>query len=468
MKKFLVFMLIALALTLVLASCSGKEPKTTTTTQQITPEPPVHEHLYNEVVTSPTCTEQGYTTYTCDCGNSYVDDYVDAFGHTESDWIIDVEATTVQEGSKHTKCTVCGETIKTEVIEKLLIPTSEGLEFKLNEDGQSCYVKSTGTCTDTDIVIPDTYNGLPVTSIGDYAFCECTSLTSVTIPDSVISIGDYAFYECVSLTSITIPDSVISIGDDAFEYCASLTSITIPNSVKSIGEWAFCWCISLTGITIPDSITSISDYVFAECESLTSITIPDSVKDIGIGAFIHCKSLTSITIPDSVKSIGLYAFEDCTSLATINFDDTIEKWNSITKSVNWDVDAGEYIIYCTNGEIEKDGTVVYYPSENLEFTLNDDGKSYSVTGIGTCTNTNIVIPKSYNGLPVTSIGKLAFYRQHSLTSITIPGSVASIGKWAFYYCTSLTIYCEVESQPSEWSSYWNPYNCPVVWNYKNK
>ena len=108
-----------------------------------------------------------------------------------------------------------------------------------------------------------------VTSIGDYAFVMCSSLTSITIPDSVTSIGDYAFRGCSSLTNITIPNSVTSIGDGAFVMCSSLASITIPNGVTSIGNSAFDLCTNLTSITIPDSITSIGSGVFNNCNDLT-------------------------------------------------------------------------------------------------------------------------------------------------------------------------------------------------------
>ena len=133
-----------------------------------------------------------------------------------------------------------------------------------------------------------------VTSIGEYAFSDCRSLTSVTIPDSVTSIGEYAFYKCKSLTSVTIPDSVTLIGGAAFYECTSLTSVTIPDSVTNIGADAFSHCTSLTSVTIPDSVTSIGHDAFFLCRSLTSVTIPDSVTSIGGDAFYFCTSLTDV------------------------------------------------------------------------------------------------------------------------------------------------------------------------------
>ena len=159
--------------------------------------------------------------------------------------------------------------------------------------------------------------GEGVTSIGSYAFQECSSLTSVTIPDSVTSIGSQAFYYCDSLTSISIPDSVTSIGDLAFAGCTSLTNVTIGNSVTSIGENAFGNCTSLTSVSIPDSVTSIGDWAFSDCTSLTSVTIGNSVTSIGNSAFCGCSSLTSVTIGNSVTSIGDYTFQNCASLKEV-------------------------------------------------------------------------------------------------------------------------------------------------------
>ena len=161
------------------------------------------------------------------------------------------------------------------------------------------------------------------TSIGDYAFLGCSSLTSVTIPNSVTSIGNNAFYNCTGLTSITIPNSVTTIGNNAFLGCTSLTSITIPNSVTTIGYHAFENCTGLTSITIPNSVTTIGYHAFENCTGLTSITMGNSVTTIGNSAFSSCSSLTSITIPSSVTTIGEDAFRYCTSLTSITIPNSV-------------------------------------------------------------------------------------------------------------------------------------------------
>ena len=160
-----------------------------------------------------------------------------------------------------------------------------------------------------------------ITKIGRYAFCDCASLTSVIIPDSVTSISSYPFYNCTSLTSVTIGNGVTSIGDWVFYNCTSLMSVTIPDSVISIGGQMFRGCSSLTSVTIGNGVTSISRNMFDSCTSLTSVIIPDSVTSISDYAFSYCTSLTSVIIPDSVTSISYDALKigSTSNTATITF-----------------------------------------------------------------------------------------------------------------------------------------------------
>ena len=164
-----------------------------------------------------------------------------------------------------------------------------------------------------------------VTTIGEFAFRDCSALTSVTIPNSVTTIGDGAFGDCRSLTFVTIPNSVTTIGGSAFYNCSELTFVTIPNSVTTIGDGAFYNCSELTSVTIPNSVTTIGYNAFSYCKSLTSVTIPNSVTTIAGRAFSGCSALTSVTIPNSVTKIGDYAFFNCSALTTVTIPNSVTK-----------------------------------------------------------------------------------------------------------------------------------------------
>ena len=169
-----------------------------------------------------------------------------------------------------------------------------------------------------ELVIPSSYNGKPVISIGSYAFNSCSSLSSVTIPDSVTSIGRFAFGYCSGLTSVTIPDSVTSIGQDAFWGCSNLMSVAIPDSVTSIENMTFRNCGNLTSVIIGNRVSSIGRWAFRDCRNLTNVTIPDSVTQIGSWAFSGCSSLKSITFEGNApSSFGSDVFKNLPIGATI-------------------------------------------------------------------------------------------------------------------------------------------------------
>ena len=177
-----------------------------------------------------------------------------------------------------------------------------------------------------------------VTSIGDFAFYNCSGLTNVTIPESVTSIGYSAFYDCSGLTNVTIPESVTSIGDFAFYGCSGLTSAgSIGGGYDYEFGWkdkipdnAFCGCSRLTSVTMPESVTSIGDAVFHHCIGLTNVAIPESVTSIGFYAFEDCWRLTNVTIPESVTSIGSYAFYGCSGLINVFYGGNEEDWAKIS------------------------------------------------------------------------------------------------------------------------------------------
>ena len=180
--------------------------------------------------------------------------------------------------------------------------------------------------TATDITVPDTIEGLPVTKIGFLAFSNASAqLRSVTLPDSITTIGEAAFSNCTSLVKINIPANVTCINTNVFANCSSLASIDIPNSVTSIGYSAFGSCSSLTNINIPDSVTSIDTEAFSGCSSLTSIVLPDSVTTVGEDVFRACTNLESMVLSKNIEVLP-YGFTcDCISLNNVVLPEHLKK-----------------------------------------------------------------------------------------------------------------------------------------------
>lgn len=186
--------------------------------------------------------------------------------------------------------------------------TKDGVEYIVTTIGQSAFYQYQSL---TSIKLPNT-----ITEIGWEAFYECYFLSSINIPNSVNTISGAAFVAC-GFTSIEIPNSVTKIGSSAFSRCAELTSIEIPNSVTEIEKEAFQYCTGLISIKLSNNLTKIKFGTFEYCSNLTSIEIPNSVTEIEDNAFGSCHSLTSIKIPSSVIAIGRHAFEGCKVLSLI-------------------------------------------------------------------------------------------------------------------------------------------------------
>ena len=324
-------------------------------------EIPATGHNYIASVTAPTCTTRGYTTYTCECGDNYVDDYTNALGHKFTDGI----------------CERCGAEERTpEIVDSGSCGTN--ITWTLNSNGMltisgmgamKAYYHSSPNNTpwySNRESIRSVIIERGVTSIGEYAFYGCSNLQSVAIPDSVKSICSSAFRDCSSLTSVTIPCGVTSIGNSAFWGCDSLEKIlvdaenayysndehgvlfnkektklfrcpggyegsyTIPDSVTSLDLYAFSDCSSLTSVTIPNGVTKIDQYNFSHCSSLKSVVLPNGVTSICYNAFVDCSNLTNVTIPKSITNIDIQAFYKCISLTDVYYSGTEDEWNAIT------------------------------------------------------------------------------------------------------------------------------------------
>lgn len=447
--------------------------------------------------TPATCTSPGVSDETkCSiCKKTMASrSYIPPLGHSNSDWIIDIEPTKLEAGKKHRTCKVCNA-IDTETICAL---GSVGLEYLYNDITKTYTVSGMGTCTDTEVVIPSYYNGIPVTAIrgnafrnsnitsviisegilyiNTNAFTYCNNLKNIKLPQSLTGISGNAFFACTALEEIAIPEAVTTIYDNTFRYCTSLKSITLPKSLKSIGESVFYGCTALEEITIPDAVTAINDnafvnctnlkkvkfpnnltyigkYAFWLCNSLKNVELPSTVTQIDVCAFFQCESLTSVTLSDSLSFIGEEAFSKCRALTSIKIPDqvsTIEpgafsgcyNLSSVILSNNLVKIGGSAFSDCNklNGinlprSLVEIGGSAFWRCESLtEIVLPDTLTSIGNGVFSGCTS----LKKATLGKGITSIPDYMFFSCSSLSNITIPNNITSIGNSAFDDCSKLT------------------------------
>lgn len=344
---------------------------------------PASEHTYDQEVVNDgylqseaTCTESAKYYYSCVCGACGAETF-DYGEPTACNYVNGI-------------CQWCGQE---EVI-------TEGLVFTLiNEDTEYSVTDYTGTAT--EVYIPSTYNGKPVTSIGHNAFQNNRRITTIIISEGVINIGYSAFYNCDNLINVVIPNSVTDIGSTVFYSCESLI-YNEKDGLQYLGNVNNPY-LYLAGIANKDMITAMIDnncrFIGShslECSAaLTSIEIPNSVTSIGSYAFWSCENLTKIIMPDSVTHIAKNAFYECNNLKNIYISD-ITAWCNI-------VGLNE---------------LMYFGSNEKNLYL----KNVLVT--------ELIIPEN-----VTRIGSYAFYKFSSLTSITFSNT-------STWYRTTSSVDCD--------------------------
>lgn len=265
-------------------------------------------------------------------------------------------------------CTLCD--YRTESEEH--VPDEEGAEFckvcryrradfQLSDNGE--YYICTGATQAfkdlvTELVIPDTYLGLPVKEVGDRAFTGCPNLEKITLGQNVISIGEYAFMDNTRLKTVEFNDGLLEIQFRAFHGCTALEEVTLPSGLINAGNGIFYGCAQLKKVNIPQSLKTISERMFYECYALETVELHNGITSIGTAAFsrtglkefVFCEGITAVpqtvfydceylekvTLPASVTSIGSGAFMDCPALKTIEFEGTAEQWENVQKANLWD------------------------------------------------------------------------------------------------------------------------------------
>lgn len=259
------------------------------------------------------------------------------------------------------------------------------------------------------------------------AFNGCSSLSSIEIPNTLTMIGEVAFKDCSSLLSMAFPEGLLEIGDNAFSGCSSLKSVELPNSITTLGTGAFSSCALLNNVTLPNRILSVSDGLFHGCSSLDSIIIPDSVTAIGVVAFSGCSNLAEVVIPESVEKVGAQAFQDCKALKSVTVPGRI---NAVEYGTFYG--SGVETVVLQKG-VDHIASLAFTGANSLKTVeIKEELSCIEDQGFFNCSNlVNLTIPDT-----VTSIGKEAFYFC-KMTSFTFPSGLTSISDGLFSQCMYL-------------------------------
>lgn len=392
---------------------------------------------------------------------------------------------------KNGRCTTCGRGY------------SEGLDIR----GDRLY--GIGTCTDTDIVVPE-----GVKRVEEYAFRDNQNLLTIDLPDSLEMISMSAFENCTNMTRAIYPEHIHVLegsgSTSQFSRCKSLTSIVIPmpnrGGLSSIADYFCEGCTgllrvefassentvytglaflsvnsSLRELTVPGNYRFLTQSAFSNCKGLKTARLQEGVEVLAHSCFYGCESLQTVYLPASLTILGPQTFQNCKSLTDIYYAGTEEMWDKLVKNANWDTGCGEYTVHfggnthdfgpwrviqsktctldeirvrscpCGCGKTEAKVTALASghqvsggrctvcgkaESTGLQLDRLDDGSGYQVTGLGSCSDQDIIIPAMYQGLPVKRIGT-AFADCSHIHSVTLPDTIRVIGSSAFAHCTGL-------------------------------
>ena len=334
---------------------------------------------------------------------------------------------------------------------------TEGLDYYLLQN--NTYEVTAYYGDSAEIVIPSTFNGLPVTRIGDEAFKNWHILGSIQMPSSVIAIGERAFKNCTNLNDVSLSNNIIHIGSEAFKNCTSLIGIDIPDGAISIGFRAFYGCSSLADIIVADSVIAIREDAFLETNWYqsqldgevyigkvlydykgtmapnTTIEVHEGTKGLTENIFLNENNLINIIIPDSVKYIGGGALD----------------------YTQWYESQNDGIVYA--------GKVLYSYKGNMpeNTTINTASDTKGIAGGAFYFQNNLVEVNLSDNIKTIASYSFAYT---GLTEIVIPASVYYKESPTYWGFIDLTIYCEVITEPSGWQDGWNPDNrADVIWGH---
>lgn len=496
---------------------------------QVIPTLPKGHTLTKTDEVAPTCMQEGTQAYyTCTCGMMFSDETATvviteptpiAKRHNVT-LIPKVEPSCDMKGAEaHYRCVNCGNRYQDEQAQTTIsqpqpidalshdysagaclhcgYPTpSENLEY-VKTSNTTCRLKSIGNCRDTEIVVPTSVNKLIVTEIAGAAFSGNTTITKVTLPDTVTKMGGSVFLNCTALTDVKLPKNVSGIEADFFSGCTSLVNVTLPETVKTVGSRIFKGCESLTEIVLPETVTKLSDEIFSGCrqlkrvvfsekvkeipqyafydcfaleevdfpdgltaiydhafgycKTLKKIELPKGLKTIGISAFGSCYALTEIALPDSVQMIGRNAFAQCQAVTSISigknltdvgqyaFRDLVNLQTLYYNAIECEFWLGEANL--TNGVFERvgiNGDGVRVTIGKSVKTIPDSFLSPDDSGGGSMYVPKIISVEFEEGCACTKIENHAFLRLNLLQEIRLPNTVETIGKGAFMDCVALT------------------------------